>query len=92
MSVVPNIKRLKVSAKELRSIRLYECSVLFSVPDGRKIAQFATFVRPPGRTKVTNWHYFPSLPTSIHQIEPPNDIIIETKLTLTLTLTLNPKP
>jgi len=30
------------------------CSVLFSVPDGRKIAQFATFVRPQGRTKVTN--------------------------------------
>jgi len=65
-------------------------SVLFSIPDGRKIAEFATFVRPQGRTKVTNWRYFPSLPTSIHQIEPPNDIIIETKLTLTLTLTLNP--
>jgi len=30
------------------------CSVLFSVPDGRNIAQFATFVRPQGRTKVTN--------------------------------------
>jgi len=29
-------------------------SVLFSVPDGRKIAPFATFVRPQGRTKVAN--------------------------------------
>jgi len=34
--------------------------------------------------------YFPSLATSIQQMEPPNDIIIQTKLTLTLTL-LNPK-
>jgi len=29
-------------------------SVLFSVLDGRKIAQFATFVGPQGRTKLTN--------------------------------------
>ena len=39
---------------------------------------------------------FPSLPTLIHQMETPNDIIIQTKLaltlTLTLTLTLNPNP
>jgi len=29
-------------------------------PCGRKIAQFATFIRPCGRTKVANVGYFPS--------------------------------
>ena len=29
-------------------------------PCGRKIAQFATFVRPCGRTKVASVGYFPS--------------------------------
>jgi len=63
-------------------------SVLFSVPAGWKIAQFATFVRPQGWRKVANWRYFQSLPTLSHQMESPNDIFMQTKLSLTLTITL----
>ena len=58
------------------SVRL---DVIFR-PCGRKIAlaQFATSVRPQGRTEVADWRYFPSLPTLIYQTESPNDIIIQT--------------
>jgi len=64
---------------------------VFNVPFQHKYVYIRdeTFARPRGWTEVANWRYFPFLPTSIHQ-ESPNDIIIQTKLTLTLTLTRPP--
>jgi len=72
--IVQNLYRDTTIASNYRPA-LVKSSVLFSIPDGQKIAQFATFARPRGRTKVANWHYFPFLPTSIHQKESSNDII-----------------
>jgi len=59
-----------------------------------KIASVCHFCPSTGTDKSDKLTLF-SVPTNyIHQMEPPNDIIIETKLTLTLTLTLtlNPNP
>ena len=60
---------------------------VISVPDGRKIVQFATFCPSTGTDRSGKLTLF-SVPTNINS----PDIIIQTKLTLTLTLTLNANP